>query len=76
MTRSRVTEHQRLAHGWHAQLLAAAELVTCQIEAEPRRETVPGVTLEPLPFAHHIGDEDLTAEVQANQRRRRIALTP
>ncbi len=32
MARSRVTEHQRLARVWRAELLAAAELVTRQIE--------------------------------------------
>ena len=44
MPRGRVGEHLRVVNVGRAELLAAAELITREAEAEARRQPVPGVT--------------------------------
>ena len=56
--------------------LAVDELLACEIEREPGREPVPGVTVDAPAVAQDVRDEDLAAEELTDEQRGDRALAP
>src|SRR5579862_9713323 len=69
-----VPQPERLLRRRFAEKLAAPELVARQVDRQPGRQTVPGMALNPPPVAQDIRDQDIPAQVAANQQRGDVAL--